>query len=463
MSATAASTRTAIAAVAVMLLLLSPAVPAAAAETDRQVVARGAQWFVAGGPSFSYGRASDVQVMGDWNDDGSRTPGVFRAGTWHLRNSLSAGPADIVVSFGRDGDLPVVGDWDGDGRTGIGIVRRGTWHLRGTPTSGVAETTFGFGRAGDTPVAGDWDGAGGDGIGVVRAGGWYLRNAPGGGAASMAFSYGGAGDVPVTGDWNGDGRTGIGVVRGTTWHLREIAGPGAASRSTVYGRCGDAALSTHSARTEPGVPVSMGGTEWTELPTSQRVVALTFDAGSGAGGLASILSTLRSTGTPATFFLTGDWARTFPSQAADIGRSYPVGNHTQSHPDMTTLSSAAVRSQVVTADTAIRATAGVDPRPWFRYPFGARDARTHGIVQCLDYGSVRWTVDTLGWQGTSGGQSAATVTNRVLANLRPGEIVLLHVGAHPTDGSTLDADALPSIIREVEARGYRFVDLDDYR
>ena len=130
MSATAASTRTAIAAVAGMLLLLSPAVPAAAAETDRQVVARGAQWFVAGGPSFSYGRTSDVQVMGDWNDDGSRTPGVFRAGTWHLRNSLSAGPADIVVSFGRDGDLPVVGDWDGDGRTGIGIVRRGTCAAR---------------------------------------------------------------------------------------------------------------------------------------------------------------------------------------------------------------------------------------------------------------------------------------------------------------------------------------------
>ena len=84
-------------------------------------------------------------------------------------------------------------------------------------------------------------------------------------------------------------------------------------------------------------------------------------------------------------------------------------------------------------------------------------------MTCLDYGSVRWTVDTLGWQGTSGGQSSTTVLNRVLANLQPGEIVLMHVGSHPTDGSTLDADALPAIIREVEARGYRFVDLDDFR
>ncbi|MEV7527553.1 polysaccharide deacetylase family protein [Agrococcus sediminis] len=463
MQAVRKSIRGPLAVAAVAALLLSPALPAVAAEPDRQVVARGSEWHVAGGPTFTFGRSSDVQVMGDWDDNGSRTPGVFRAGTWYLRNSLSGGAADVVVSFGRDGDKPVVGDWDGDGRTGIGIVRGGTWHLRSSLSSGVAETSFSFGRPGDTPVAGNWDGAAGDGIGVVRAGGWYLRNAASAGGADLAFGYGMAGDIPVTGDWNGDGRTGIGVVRGTTWYLKEVPGSGAATRSSIYGRCGDGVLSTHSARTEPGVPLSFGGTEWTELPTSQRVVALTFDAGANANAVASILSTLRSTDTPATFFLTGAWAQSFPARAAEIGRDYPIGNHTQTHPDLTTLSSAAVRSQLVSADTAIRATAGVDPRPWFRFPFGARDARTQSIMTCLDYGSVRWTVDTLGWQGTSGGQSSTTVLNRVLANLQPGEIVLMHVGSHPTDGSTLDADALPAIIREVEARGYRFVDLDDFR
>ena len=62
---------------------------------------------------------------------------------------------------------------------------------------------------------------------------------------------------------------------------------------------------------------------------------------------------------------------------------------------------------------------------------------------------------------TSGGQSVQTVTNRVLANLRPGEIVLMHVGSHPTDGSTLDADALPGIIAELKRRGYGFVTIYD--
>lgn len=462
MTAIVVSSRRALA-IALAALLLVPISMSTTPAPDRQVVIRGAQWFVAGSGSFNFGRSSDVQVMGDWDGNGSQTPGVFRAGTWFLRNTLSAGGADAVVSFGRAGDRPVVGDWDGDGRSGIGVVRAGAWHLRNAPTSGPTDATFSFGRPGDAPVAGDWDGAGGDGIGVVRAGAWYLRNTPAGGPANLTFAYGSAGDVPVTGDWNGDGRTGIGVVRGAAWYLKEVPGSGAASRTSLYGRCGDAALSSHSARSEPGVPVSMGGTEWTALPTAQRVVALTFDAGGNAASVSSILTTLRATGTPATFFLTGSWAQSFPAQAAEIARAHPLGNHTQSHPDLTTLSDAAVRSQIVTADTAIRTATGTDPRPWFRFPFGARDARTISLAQCLGYGSVRWSVDTLGWQGTSGGQSAASVTSRVLANLRPGEIVLLHVGSHPGDGSTLDADALPTIIREVEARGYRFVDLDEFR
>jgi peptidoglycan/xylan/chitin deacetylase (PgdA/CDA1 family) len=69
--------------------------------------------------------------------------------------------------------------------------------------------------------------------------------------------------------------------------------------------------------------------------------------------------------------------------------------------------------------------------------------------------------DTLGWMGTSGGQNVQTVTSRVLANLRPGEIVLMHVGSHPTDGSTLDADALPGIVAELKRRGYGFVTIYD--
>lgn len=52
------------------------------------------------------------------------------------------------------------------------------------------------------------------------------------------------------------------------------------------------------------------------------------------------------------------------------------------------------------------------------------------------------------------------MADRVLAAATPGEIVLMHVGAHPTDHSTLDADALPAVITGLRERGYRFVTLD---
>ena len=59
-------------------------------------------------------------------------------------------------------------------------------------------------------------------------------------------------------------------------------------------------------------------------------------------------------------------------------------------------------------------------------------------------------------------QSVAGATRRVLANLVPGEIVLMHVGSAP-DRSMIDAQALPGVIRAIRARGYRFVTLTDVR
>jgi gamma-D-glutamyl-L-lysine dipeptidyl-peptidase len=199
------------------------------------------------------------------------------------------------------------------------------------------------------------------------------------------------------------------------------------------------------------------GTEWERLPTTNKVVALTFDAGSNAAGAPSILDTLERLRVPATFFLTGKWANAFPQLASQIGAYFPVGNHTFSHPDLTKLTDDQVRSQLRRAATAIRSATGQDPKPMFRFPFGARTAHLISLVNGMGYGSIRWTVDTLGWEGTSGGQSVDSVISRVLEALQPGEIVLMHVGSHPKDHSTLDAKALPRLIRAIRARGYGFV------
>lgn len=196
------------------------------------------------------------------------------------------------------------------------------------------------------------------------------------------------------------------------------------------------------------------------MPTSSKVIALTFDGGASNDGTARILEILAETGTPATFFLTGDFVREYPDDSRRIAAGYPLGNHTQDHPDLTTLSDAEVRTQIRTAQASIKEATGVDPRPYFRFPFGEVDARTIRLVNDECYVPFRWTVDTLGWQGTSGGMSADKVTQRVLDAASPGGIVLMHLGNNPTDTTALDADALPEIISGLRARGYAFVTLE---
>ena len=165
---------------------------------------------------------------------------------------------------------------------------------------------------------------------------------------------------------------------------------------------------------------------------------------------------------PATFFLTGRWAQRYPAQARRIASAYPVGNHSQTHPMFTGLTDDGVRAEIDTAGAAITAAGGRDPRPLFRFPFGDRNAHTIALVNAAGYGSIRWTVDTTGWRGTSGGVTVDTVRSRVLAKLGAGEIVLMHVGSNPDDGSRLDADALPSLIGDIRARGYDFVAVTEF-
>ncbi|GAA6526013.1 polysaccharide deacetylase family protein [Intrasporangium sp. DVR] len=206
------------------------------------------------------------------------------------------------------------------------------------------------------------------------------------------------------------------------------------------------------------IPDGLLGRDLTRVPTDRKVVALTFDAGASNDGVASILATLARRDVPATFFLTGDFVDAFPDSARAMAK-YPIGNHTYNHPDLTTLSDTRIRVEVNGAESRLRAVTGQDPRPYFRFPFGAVSTHTIAVVNSECYVPFRWTVDTLGWKGTSGGQTVSTVVGRVLDAAVPGEIVLMHVGAHPEDGSTLDADALPRMIDALRARGYGFVTL----
>jgi hypothetical protein len=229
-------------------------------------------WLIRSGPGggnadvvFTYGIAGDIPVWGDWNNDGVKTPGVFRDGTWLLKDTRSGGNADRQVSYGRTGDIPVVGDWDGTGGPGLGVVRGTTWLLKQGIATGNADVQFGYGSATDVPVVGDWDNNGSDTPGVFRNGMWLLKNSLSSGNADREVSYGRAGDVPMTGDWAGTGHTGLGVRRATTWLLRNDTNGGNATTQFAYGTATDTPVYTAQRPGSPGPAPSVTGIDWSRF------------------------------------------------------------------------------------------------------------------------------------------------------------------------------------------------------
>jgi hypothetical protein len=76
----------------------------------------------------------------------------------YLKNANTSGFADVDLNYGMGGDQPVIGDWNNDGIDTIGVYRNGRFLLRNSNTRGFAELDFALGNYGDMPIAGNWDG-----------------------------------------------------------------------------------------------------------------------------------------------------------------------------------------------------------------------------------------------------------------------------------------------------------------
>jgi len=257
-----------------------------------------------------------------------------------------------------------------------------------------------------------------------------------------------------------------GIATGSTLTLQPTSAAASPSvprtttaTSTAVVRSSATRATTSTAR-GCGLPAALLGKDLTLVPGTAKVVALTFDAGANANGVSSILATLAGRQVPGTFFLTGAFVDAFPTASRQIAASYPIGNHTQNHKDLTQLTTAGVQTEIRTGAASIQRVTGLNPRPYFRFPYGAVNARTIATANAECYVPFRWTVDSWGWKGTAGGMSADEVQRRVVAALRPGAIVLMHVGSNPDDRTTFDADALPRIIDAIRAQGYTLVTLE---
>jgi peptidoglycan/xylan/chitin deacetylase (PgdA/CDA1 family) len=180
------------------------------------------------------------------------------------------------------------------------------------------------------------------------------------------------------------------------------------------------------------------------LPTVYRgTVYLTFDDGPSRTYTPQILSILRRYGVKAVFFEVGQNISYYPWITRSL-RYYgmKIGNHTWSHPYLTSLSNYWVNWQLNKVEWQL----GYRPR-CVRPPYGATNSRIYSIIVARGQRQILWTVDPRDWSRPG----TWTIVNRVLWNVRDGSRILLHDGGG--DRSQTVA-ALNLLIPRLRARGY---------
>lgn len=194
-------------------------------------------------------------------------------------------------------------------------------------------------------------------------------------------------------------------------------------------------------------------TEIERGPRGNSQIALTFDAGANAECFEDLIAALESAHVHSTFFITGNWAqRNMDCAKAITKHGHEVGNHTWNHLDLTKHSDEIVREEITRAEDLLTEISGQSPRPRWRAPFGARDERVLRIAANLGYRSIYWTIDSL--DSVEPRKTRDFLIDRITSKTNAeldGAIILMHVGEKST------ADALPVIIADLQARGFRLV------
>lgn len=174
-------------------------------------------------------------------------------------------------------------------------------------------------------------------------------------------------------------------------------------------------------------------------------VALTFDDGPGPY-TQQLVATLDKLHVRATFFAIGDQEQYFSAGTmAEVSSGDVIGNHTESHPMMASLSAHDQYEQLFEQMAHIEIVGGARPR-LFRPPYGSFNATTFRELRHLHLLMVLWSVDTSDYTlpGTN------TIVQTALSGAKPGAIILMHDGGGNRSETIA---ALPAIVKGLRKRG----------
>jgi peptidoglycan/xylan/chitin deacetylase (PgdA/CDA1 family) len=181
-------------------------------------------------------------------------------------------------------------------------------------------------------------------------------------------------------------------------------------------------------------------------------IALTFDDGPNPQHTPALIRILKAKNVNATFFLVGLQAVKYPELVRLlVAEGNQVANHTHSHPPLFCfLSPRRLREEVEGGQRALQQVCGRKPLH-FRSPLGLRHPLLQKCLMQAGLEYISWRVrafDT--WK-----RDSDVLTQKIVENTAPGDIILLH--DKPGEATRRMLDALPGIIDRLKNRGYEFV------
>jgi len=184
----------------------------------------------------------------------------------------------------------------------------------------------------------------------------------------------------------------------------------------------------------------------------ERLLALTFDDGPSESVTPRILDALREHGAHATFFELGSSIEGSEELTRRVfSEGHAVGSHSYSHPSSTPPGKAT--SELRRTAELIEKCTGHKPQ-LFRPPYGIVKGNLNRTALAEGYTSILWTISSA---DTDSRATVETIANNVIHTPNPGDIVLMHDSASHAD----TAAALPRILEELGAAGFRFVTIPE--
>jgi len=181
-----------------------------------------------------------------------------------------------------------------------------------------------------------------------------------------------------------------------------------------------------------------------------KVVALTYDDGPNPAATEDLLRVLADEGVKATFFMLGNNVSKYPELAKKVAdQGHQIGNHSQKHKRYNGLTPPKMEEDFSTAQQVIAEATGVTP-VWARPPYGAVNPSVYSVLGSNSINLCMWNVDPADWREPG----KQVIVNRVLANVRPGAVILMHDGGGDRSQTVR---ATRTIIRALKEEHYRFV------